>query len=55
MTALLVEQGAATRTAVIATLLCRLATLWFAVLIGVVAATAIELRGHYKRFSPRHG
>lgn len=43
MTTLLVEQGAPLRTAIIATLLCRLATLWFAVAIGVAAASAVEL------------
>lgn len=43
MTTLLVEQGAPLRTAIIATLLCRLATLWFAVIIGVVAASAVEI------------
>jgi uncharacterized protein (TIRG00374 family) len=43
MTALLVEQGAPLRVAIIATLLCRLATLWFAVIIGVAAASAVEL------------
>jgi uncharacterized protein (TIRG00374 family) len=43
MTALLVEQGAPLRSAIIATLLCRLATLWFAVIIGVAAASAVEL------------
>jgi len=43
MTTLLVERGATLRVAIIATLLCRLATLWFAVLLGVGAASAIEL------------
>jgi glycosyltransferase 2 family protein len=43
MTTLLVELGAPLRTAIIATLLCRLATLWFAVILGVIAASAIEL------------
>jgi uncharacterized protein (TIRG00374 family) len=42
MTTLLLAQGAALPTAVIATLLCRIATLWFAVLLGVAAATIIE-------------
>ena len=42
MTTLLVEQGAALRIAIIATLLCRLATLWFAVLLGIGSALAIE-------------
>jgi glycosyltransferase 2 family protein len=43
MTTLLVAQGAPLRVAIIATLLCRLATLWFAVILGVAAASAIEL------------
>lgn len=43
MTTLLVEQGATVRVAVIAVLLCRLATLWFAVLLGIAAALGIEL------------
>ena len=42
MTTLLVARGAPLPTAVIATLLCRLATLWFAVLIGLVAAAILE-------------
>jgi uncharacterized protein (TIRG00374 family) len=42
MTSLLVDAGASVTTGVIATLMCRLATLWFAVLIGVVAASTIE-------------
>jgi glycosyltransferase 2 family protein len=44
MTTLLVAHGAPLRAALIATLLCRVATLWFAVLIGIGAATIIELR-----------
>ena len=43
MTTLLVERGATLRVAIIATLLCRLATLWFAVIIGVAAAAGVEL------------
>jgi uncharacterized protein (TIRG00374 family) len=43
MTTLLVERGASLRGAILATLLCRLATLWFAVLLGVAAASAVEL------------
>jgi uncharacterized protein (TIRG00374 family) len=43
MTTLLIQQGAPLRTAIIATLLCRLATLWFAVIIGVAAATTVEV------------
>jgi uncharacterized protein (TIRG00374 family) len=43
MTTLLVERGTTLRVAILATLLCRLATLWFAVLIGVAAASSVEL------------
>jgi uncharacterized protein (TIRG00374 family) len=43
MTTLLVERGADLKVAIIATLLCRLATLWFAVLLGIGAASAVEL------------
>jgi uncharacterized protein (TIRG00374 family) len=43
MTTLLVERGTELRVAIVATLLCRLATLWFAVLLGVAAASAVEL------------
>ena len=49
MTSLLVESGASLRTAVVATLLCRLATLWFAVVLGVVAAMGVEMVGHNKQ------
>ncbi len=44
MAALLVAGGAPLSVALIATLLCRLATLWFAVLIGLVAAVMLETR-----------
>ena len=44
MTSLLVGHGASLRVAVIATLLCRVATLWFAVLIGIIAAAIVETR-----------
>lgn len=44
MPALLVAQGALLTTAVIAMLLCRLATLWFAVLLGLIAAAWLEAR-----------
>ncbi len=44
MTGLLVARGATLPVALIATLLCRLATLWFAVLIGLVAAAMLEGR-----------
>jgi uncharacterized protein (TIRG00374 family) len=43
MTTLLVKRGASLRTAILATLLCRLATLWFAVLLGVAAAATVEV------------
>jgi len=43
MSSLLVEAGATLKVAVIATILCRLATLWFAVLIGIIAASLAEL------------
>jgi uncharacterized protein (TIRG00374 family) len=42
MTSLLVASGVPLSTAVIATLLCRLATLWFAVIIGIVATFIVE-------------
>lgn len=44
MTSLLVAHGAPLRAAVVATLLCRVATLWFAVLIGIIAAASVEMR-----------
>jgi uncharacterized protein (TIRG00374 family) len=44
MTTLLMAYGAPLRTAVVATLLCRIATLWFAVLIGVGASAIVELQ-----------
>jgi glycosyltransferase 2 family protein len=43
MTTLLVAQGAPLRVALVATLLCRIATLWFAVLIGMAAAITVEM------------
>lgn len=46
MPALLVAQGTPLATAVIAMLLCRLATLWFAVLLGLIAAAWLEARRH---------
>jgi glycosyltransferase 2 family protein len=49
MTTLLVEQGATLRVAIIATLLCRLATLWFAVMLGIASALGIEFFKHSKR------
>jgi uncharacterized membrane protein YbhN (UPF0104 family) len=44
MTTLMLAQGSPLRTAVIATLLCRIATLWFAVLIGVAASAVVEFQ-----------
>jgi uncharacterized protein (TIRG00374 family) len=52
MTTLLVERGATLRVAIIATLLCRLATLWFAVIIGILAASAVELSDRKLRSEP---
>ena len=43
MTALLTAMGAPLALAVVATLLCRLATLWFAVLVGLIATGLLEL------------
>jgi glycosyltransferase 2 family protein len=43
MTSLLVSHGAPLRVSIIATLLCRVATLWFAVVIGIGAAIFTEL------------
>jgi uncharacterized protein (TIRG00374 family) len=54
MTTLLVEQGVPARVALIATLLCRLATLWFAVLLGVAATTSVELYDHRHGLEPSH-
>lgn len=42
MTSTLVVGGAPLSVSVIATLLCRLATLWFAVLIGIIATVILE-------------
>ncbi len=42
MTALLVGFGASLPLALTATLLCRLATLWFAVFLGLIAVAALE-------------
>jgi glycosyltransferase 2 family protein len=44
MTALLITAGVATETAIAITLVTRLATLWFSVGLGVLAATWVELR-----------
>jgi uncharacterized protein (TIRG00374 family) len=50
MTTLLVGHGASLQVAVIATLLCRLATLWFAVLIGFAATAMLELKPSLRPF-----
>ena len=52
MTTLLVSHGAPLRAAIIATLLCRIATLWFAVVIGIAAAMSIEFRTTPARLRP---
>jgi uncharacterized protein (TIRG00374 family) len=52
MTTLLVSNGTPLRVAIIATLLCRVATLWFAVVIGIVAAISIEFRANPARLRP---
>lgn len=44
MTALLTALGAPPAEAFVATLICRVATLWFAVLVGFVAGTILELQ-----------
>lgn len=44
MSALLLAQGLPLSIAILATVLCRLATLWFAVAIGLVAAAVLEAR-----------
>ena len=52
MTTLLVAQGAPLRAALVATLLCRIATLWFAVLIGMAAAVTVEMGPKRVRLEP---
>jgi uncharacterized protein (TIRG00374 family) len=42
MSTLLIAYGSSVQAALIATVLCRLATLWYAVLLGVVSAALIE-------------
>lgn len=44
MTALLVSAGLPLNTALLATLLCRMATLWFAVLLGIASVLALHER-----------
>jgi uncharacterized membrane protein YbhN (UPF0104 family) len=43
MTTLLVAQGVPLRVALVATLVCGIATLWFALLIGMAAAITVEM------------
>lgn len=49
MTALLTAQGASVGAALTATVLCRVATLWFAVIIGIIAAGCVELQPGFAR------
>jgi glycosyltransferase 2 family protein len=49
MTALLTAQGASVGEALTITLLCRVATLWFAVVIGIIAAGRLELQPNLAR------
>jgi uncharacterized protein (TIRG00374 family) len=44
MTSLLMLHHSTLRTALVAALLCRIATLWFAVLVGIAASLAVELQ-----------
>lgn len=48
---LLVSIGADTPTAVAATLVCRIVTLWFAVLIGILASMVLANKGILPQFS----
>jgi uncharacterized membrane protein YbhN (UPF0104 family) len=50
MSALLVAEGTPVRDAVIATLLCRVATLWFAVLLGIASAGLLEFAAPRLRY-----
>jgi glycosyltransferase 2 family protein len=54
MTTLLVSQGASLPTSIIATLLCRVATLWFAVIIGIGATLIIEFNTRQARLLTPH-
>lgn len=49
MTTLLAAQGAPLHEALVATLLCRVATLWFAVVLGMIAAATVELGSPHAR------
>jgi uncharacterized protein (TIRG00374 family) len=53
MTTLLVARGASVADALIATLMCRLATLWFAVIIGLAATGFMELLRPAGQSAPR--
>jgi uncharacterized protein (TIRG00374 family) len=44
MVALLLTNGVVLGTAVLATVICRAVTLWFAVLLGIVAMLILEQR-----------
>lgn len=46
MAALLVVLGLTLADAIVVTLLCRLATLWFAILLGAMALTVLEILDH---------
>lgn len=52
LTALLLALGAPLATALAATLLCRMATLWFAVALGMIAVAVLEWRGDPLSDSP---
>ena len=52
MTTLLVAQGAPLQVALVATLLCRIAPLWFAVLIGMAAAVTVEMPPRHAGLEP---
>lgn len=52
MTALLTAQGASVGAALAATLLCRVATLWFAIVIGLIAAGYVEAQHRVARQVP---
>jgi uncharacterized protein (TIRG00374 family) len=55
MSLLLVAMGADLATAVAATLICRIATLWFAVAIGFIALVGLEAHGYsLARMSSTH-
>lgn len=49
MIALLILSGASADTALAATLVCRVATLWFAVIIGLLAWGGLEINGNRRK------